>query len=176
MKYQWTELDSNLAILEDWNIQKVGNIIFVVSKSPPPYDEAYVLYHKKNNKTFLLVSDLKLNSFTHIELFNTLLKIAKIPKDTKFIDCISGLVFLKKTRSNKWYKTVPAGPETFVFNNLRSSDPEFKNIELIEKLLQKGTKFGSDFKIPKLTPKRTDEPKIKLPQKVKPKIPIRRLK
>lgn len=199
MKYYKYVIDPADANMNDWQLHKSKGFSFILPKVDMNFDRNYsVLFHEHQKEKIIIISPNPMAQ--HGQQLNVLFRYLKLPKETKHLDCLLGIHF--PGYDIGWGRTVAPDPENTLYDvsdkkliNPKELTPkELILTKFIEKTFNnylsyarkiydaqekgKTIKFKIEEIIPKPTLKRkeTEAPKIKFPQKVKPKVPIRRLR
>jgi len=199
MKYYTYVIDPAEANMNHWQLQKSKGFTFILPIADMNFDNANysVLYHEHQKEKIVIISPSPMAQ--HGQQLNVLFRYLKLPKETKHVDCLLGTHFLGYDNIG-WGRTVAPDPKSILYDVsdkelIRPKELTPKELVLtkfIEKTFNnylnharkiyeshekgKTIKFKIEEIIPKPTLKRTEEPKIKSPQKVKLKIPLRRLR
>ncbi|MFA5745452.1 MAG: hypothetical protein WCX82_03195 [archaeon] len=200
MKYYQHVIDPANANMNHWQLHKSNGFTFILPKADHNFDRNYsILFqeHKKENIVIISPSPMA----QHGQQLNVLFKYLKLPKETKHLDCLLGTHFARHENLS-WGRTVAPNPENILYDisnkNLIVNPKELTPKELllttyIEKTFSNYLKYAKkiydifektdrlikfDIKeiIPKPILKKEAKPKIKSPQRVKLKLPIRKLK
>lgn len=199
MKYYKYVIDPADANMNHWQLHKSNGFTFILPIADQNFDRNYsVLFHEHKKEKIVIISPNPMAQ--HGQQLNVLFRYLKLPKETKHLDCLLGTHFTGNDNIF-WGRTIAPNPENVLYDisnkNLIMNPKELTPKELllttyIQKTFsnylkyaqkayesfEKGRLIKFDIKeiVPKLALKKTDAPKIKSPQKVKLKVPLRRLK
>ena len=198
MKYYKYVIDPADANMNHWQLHKSNGFTFILPIADQNFDRNYsVLFHEHKKEKIVIISPNPMAQ--HGQQLNVLFRYLKLPKETKHLDCLLGTHFINVDNLS-WGRTIAPNPENVLWDvsdkiilNLKELTPkELLLTTYIEKTFNnylsyakkiydahekgKPIKFKIEEIIPKPALKKTDASKIKLPQKVKVKLPFRRLK
>lgn len=133
MKYQNYEIDPENIKLSDYHVRINHNFTFIYPKNNFLSKSQWIIYYRTNSQNFVVFGNI-----SHAHLFDVLFKKLKIPKDTKFIDCLVGS-FRPSSKKFDWNKTeyVTFGSKSgfVVLNKINSGDSRFVVTKVLEGML-----------------------------------------
>ena len=133
MKYQNHEITPENINISDYHIKTNHNFTFIYPKQNLWSKSQGIIYYRTNSQNFVVFGNI-----SHAHLFDVLFKKLKIPKDTKFVDCLVGS-FRPSSQKFEWYKTehVTFGSKKgfVVLNKINSGDSKFVITKVLEGVL-----------------------------------------
>ncbi len=200
MKYYNYIIDPENVNLRHWQLHKANGFTFILPSADMNFDNANysILYHKHQKEKVIIISPSPMAQ--RGQQLNVLFKYLKLPKETKNVDCLLGIHFLGYDTIG-WGRTVAPDPKSVLYDisdkKLILNPKELTSKELIitkyiEKTFNNYLSYAKKrndifektdklpkFEIKEILPKPTlkkEAPEIKSPQRVKLKVPLRRLK
>lgn len=135
MKYYKNIIEPKDVNLNSWVKQKINNFTFILPINNNITDKDYnITYHKNNLENIIIISPNFVA--THTQQLNLLFNHLKLPKETKYLDCLLGINF-KSEKEILWGKTIPPEPK---LGNFGVSSKQYlleNKIKPTEKLMMK---------------------------------------
>jgi len=173
LKYMGSEIKPEKCNSTNLNISIINNIIYVKQITPTAKRSDNILVYYQGNKTIIIHSN-----YGHEQTIYTLSKLIH-PETINYKNSFTtNYLYETKTIGLKkdWHKFTICGNNSLMVDpDNKPTETQLKKLEIIGKIAN-DNRNKKEIVIPKLTLKKAEEPKIKSPQKVKLKLPLRRLK
>lgn len=200
MKYYKYVIDPANANMNHWQLHKSKGFTFILPATDMNFDNANysILYHEHKKEKIVIISPSPMAQ--HGQQLNVLFRYLKLPKETKHLDCLLGIHFLGYENIG-WGRTVAPDPKSILYDisdkkliHPKELTPKelllttyiektFNNYLSYARRIYESHEKGKTIKFkieeiilkPVLKKRTEQEIKIKLPQKIKIKKPIRRI-